>query len=113
MRVAVQFRRKRKITSTTSTMVSPRVNSTSLTEARIVVVRSVRMWMSTEAGRVSLRRGRMFLMLLTTEMMFAPGCRWMLTITAGSLFIQAACRTSSIPSSTRATSLSLTGAPLR
>ena len=31
-------------------------------------------------------------------MMLAPGCRWMLTITAGVSFIQAAWRTFSMPS---------------
>ena len=43
MIVAQRFRRKTKITITTSAMVSTRVNSTSRTEARMVVVRSERM----------------------------------------------------------------------
>ena len=40
MNVAQKLRRNSNITSTTSTMVRPSVNSTSATEARIVVVRS-------------------------------------------------------------------------
>ncbi len=43
MIVAQRLRRKRKITITTRAIVSIRVNCTSFTEARIVVVRSVRM----------------------------------------------------------------------
>ena len=54
-----------------------------------------------------------FLMRSTTSMTLAPGCRWMLTITAGVSFIQAACFTFSASSMTSATSESLTGAPLR
>jgi len=49
----------------------------------------------------------------TTAITLAPGCRWMLTITAGVSFIHAACRTFSAPSTTSATSDSTTGAPLR
>ena len=47
MIVAQRFRKKTKITITTSAMVSASVNSTSRTEARMVVVRSERMltWM--------------------------------------------------------------------
>src|ERR1039458_9013735 len=40
--VARRFRRKKKITMTTSTIVNANSNSTSFTDARIVVVRSVR-----------------------------------------------------------------------
>jgi hypothetical protein len=47
----------------------------------------------------------------TTAMMFAPGWRWMLRITAGTSFIQAAWRAFSTPSVTVATSESRTGAP--
>ena len=45
----------------------------------------------------------------TTWMMFAPGCRWMLTMTAGDPFIQAACRAFSVSSMTLATSWSTDG----
>ena len=49
----------------------------------------------------------------TTWMMFAPGCRWMLTMTAGTWFIHAACLMFSTLSTIVATSESITGAPLR
>ena len=88
-------------------------NSTSFTDARMVVVRSVRTDTFTAAGRVLCSRGSSFWMLSTTWMMLAPGCRWMLTITAGWSFIHAACFTFSAPSITVATSESTTGAPLR
>ena len=50
MRVAQKFRRNSKITMTTRAMVSPRVNSTSATEARIVVVRSSKVRTSMAGG---------------------------------------------------------------
>ena len=43
------------------------------------------------AGSDSLSEGKIFLMLSTTWMTFAPGWRWMLTISAGVVFIHA-CR---------------------
>ncbi len=49
----------------------------------------------------------------TTAMMFAPGCRWMFTMTAGVRFIHAACMVFSEPSMMSATSDMRTGAPLR
>src|SRR5712691_2192933 len=52
--VADRVRRKRKITITTSATVSISANWTSLTEARIVVVRSVRIDKSTEEGSEAL-----------------------------------------------------------
>ena len=51
-------------------------------------------------------------MLSTTLMMFAPGCRWMFTMTAGTLSIHAESSAFSTPSTTLATSVSMTGAPL-
>src|SRR2546423_10835638 len=50
MMVADAVRRNRNITSTTSTTARPSSNSTSATEARIVVVRSVNTATSTAAG---------------------------------------------------------------
>ncbi len=47
----------------------------------------------------------------TTLMMFAPGWRWMFTMTAGLPFIHAASLVFSTPSTTRATSPRRTGAP--
>ena len=52
-------------------------------------------------------------MLSTTAMTLAPGWRWTFTITARVEFTQAASLLFSWPSSTVATSRSLTGAPLR
>ena len=111
--VAATLRRNRKITITTSAMVSSNSNCTSSTEARIVLVRSVRVETVIDFGSVSFNCGRSKLMRSTTEMMFAPGCRWILRITAGVSFIQAACRVFSVSSITSATSVSLTGAPFR
>ena len=79
----------------------------------MVLVRSVRILTSTELGSVAVSCGSRALMRSTTEMMLAPGCRWMFTITAGVSFIQAAWRMFSASSITAATSVSLTGAPLR
>ena len=101
------------MTMTTRTTVSSSENWTSATEARIVVVRSVRIVMSTEAGSDALSWGSRRLMRFTTPMMLAPGWRWMFTMTAGLSFIQAACLTFSAPSTTLATSDRRTGAPLR
>ena len=53
MSVARRFLRKRKITITTSAMVSINSNSTSFTEARIVTVRSVRTETLTPAASCS------------------------------------------------------------
>ena len=72
--VAQKLRRKTKITPTTSTIVSIRVNCTSSTEARMVWVRSLRMPTLMAAGRVAVRRGSCALMLSTVSMTLAPGC---------------------------------------
>ena len=52
-------------------------------------------------------------MLSTTVIVFAPGWRCTLTMTAGCSFIHAAWRAFSTPSMTFATFDSMTGAPLR
>src|SRR5215468_4279621 len=111
MTVAERLRRNRNMTMTTRAIVSMSVNSTSATDARIVVVRSVRIVMSMDDGMEALSWGRSRLMRSTTAMMLAPGWRWMFTITAGLSFIQAAILTFSTPSMTVATSESRTGAP--
>ena len=74
MTVAQKLRKKTKITITTSAMVSRSVNCTSCTEARIVVVRSLRMPMWMAAGMVACRRGSSSLMRSTIWMTLAPGC---------------------------------------
>ena len=77
------------MTATTSATQSISSNSTSATEARTVVVRSVSTAILMMGGIVARSFGSNALMLSTTLMMLAPGWRWMLTMTAGTLFIQA------------------------
>src|SRR6266481_5766872 len=113
MTVADGLRKNRKITVTTSAMVSMSSNCTSWTDARMVAVRSVRtdVWM--DEGSDVFSCGRSFVMRSTTWMMFAPGWRWTLRMIAGTSFIHAACLEFSAPSTTVATSESRTGAPFR
>src|SRR5262245_33280440 len=113
MMVADRVRRNRKMTMMTSAMANMSSNCTSRTEARIDVVRSVNTVTCTEDGKALCSWGRSFLMRSATSITFAPGCRWILTRTAGISFIQAACRTFSTSSMTSATSETWTGAPLR
>src|ERR1700738_2584111 len=82
MMVADGLRKNRKITVTTSAMVSMSSNCTSLTEARMVAVRSVRtvVWMD-EGSEVS-SCGRSFVMLSTIWVMFVGGWRWTLRVSA-------------------------------
>ncbi len=83
MKVAAGLPRNRKITSTTRTTAIVSSICTSCTEARMVVVRSVRIATFTEPGSVVWSWGRSCLMRSTTWIRLAPGWRWMLTITAG------------------------------
>ena len=102
--VPESVRRKTKMTSTTSTTVTISSNWTSFTEARIVLVRSVRIEIDTDVGSVFFRSGSSALTRSTTSIMFVPGCRWIFTMMAGTVFIHAACLTFSAPSITVATS---------
>ncbi len=111
MMVAVSRRRNRNMTRTTRATVRISVNCASATEARMVVVRSVRVVISIDAGSEALSCGMSRLIRSTTAMMLAPGWRWMFTMTAGLSFIHAACLTFSTPSITSATSTIRTGAP--
>ncbi len=111
MMVPAAVRRKRKMTITTSAMARISSNCTSVTDARMVTVRSVSVATSTAAGREAVSCGSRRLTRSTTSMTFAPGWRWMLRITAGASFIQAARRTFSASSITSATSESRSGAP--
>ena len=61
------------MTITTSATVSISSNCTSDTEARIVVVRSVRIDMLTDDGSPALSCGSSFLIRSTTSMILAPG----------------------------------------
>ena len=56
-------------------MVSISANSTSFTDARMVVVISVKVATWTEAGSVLVSCGSSFWIWSTTAMMLAPGCR--------------------------------------
>ena len=60
MIVAAMVRRNRKITMTTSATVSINSNWTSLTEARMVIVRSVSVFTSTDFGSVLVSVGSSF-----------------------------------------------------
>jgi len=75
MMVAAMLRRKRNITITTNATVSINSNRTSLTEARMVVVLSVKISTWMDAGRDDVSWGNSCLIRSTTEMMFAPGWR--------------------------------------
>jgi hypothetical protein len=113
MSVAEIFLRKTKMTATTSTTAIARSICTSCTEARMVTVRSVSTATSIDAGSAAWSCGSWRLMRSTVSITLAPGCRWMLRITAGTSFIHAARREFSAPSTTSATSDRKTGAPLR
>ena len=88
--MAGRLRRNRKITSTTSTTARVSSNSTSCTEARIVLVRSVRTVTSAAAGSERRSSGSSFLMRSTTWITLAPGWRWMLRMMPGVLLTQPA-----------------------
>jgi hypothetical protein len=88
--VADGLRRKTKITATTRTIARPSSNSTSATEARIVVVRSVSTVTSTAAGSDACSAGSSDWMLSTTEITLAPGWRCTFMITAGVVLIHPA-----------------------
>ena len=104
MNVAGRLRRNTKITSTTRAIESSSSNSTSETEARIVVVWSERIRTSRAAGRVCSSFGSSAFTELTTASTFDPGWRWILTMIAGVLLAQAASSAFCAPSTTLATS---------
>ena len=111
MMVAVALLRKMKITATTSPTASSSSICVSCTDARIVVVRSVRTCVSIDAGSVAVSVGRIFFTLSTTWITLAPGCLRTFTMMAGVSSIHAASRAFSAPSMTCAMSLRWTGAP--
>jgi len=113
IRVAVKLRRNRKITPTTSATASTSSNCTSLTEAWIERVRSVRRRRSTEVGRSSCNWGKRARTRSAVSMTLAPVWRWMLMITAGLVSAHAARRVFSTPSTVSAKSPRRIGAPLR
>ncbi len=83
MKVAWGLRRKTKITATTSRTDSSSSNSTSCTEARMPVVRSVTTVTLIPAGRPAVSPGRAFWIWSTVVMTLAPGWRWTFSTMAG------------------------------
>src|SRR5262249_61981263 len=83
MNVAAADLKNTKITSTTSTTASISSNCTSWTEARLVMVRSVRRVTRTAEGSELCSCGRSCLTRATTSIRLAPGCRWLLAVVLG------------------------------
>src|SRR5260370_9978394 len=83
MIVAQTFRRKAKTTKITRIMEIVRAISTSWTEARIVVVRSMATFRWSEGEMEARRKGTMAMMRSTVAIMFAPGWRKMVMMTPG------------------------------
>ena len=79
---------------TTSAMVSTSVNCTSLTDARIVTVRSVRTSTLMAGGMAACSCGKRALMRSTVSMTFAPGCFKTARMMARLPFAQAASKLS-------------------
>ena len=90
MMVAQTLRRNSRITITTSAMVSASVNSTSRTEARMVVVRSRMVSTFIAGGMVAVSRGSCALIWSTVSMTLAPGCLKTTSRMLRLLFFQAA-----------------------
>ena len=111
IKVAAMLRRNRKMTSTTRATARPSSNSTSATEARMVVVRSVSTRTSRAAGRVDWNCGNRALMPSTTWITFEPGWRCTFRITDGVRSAQAESSVFSAPSSTVPMSDRWTGRP--
>src|SRR3981189_973187 len=75
--------RKANTTKITSRMEMMREISTSWTEARIVVVRSMATFRWSEGEMEARRKGTMAMMRSTVSIMFAPGCRKMAMLMPG------------------------------
>ncbi len=111
MMVALARRRNRNVTITTRAMAISSSCCTSVTEARMVWVRSVSTVTSIPAGRLSVMLGSSALMRSTTSITLAPGWRWIFSSTAWFSLAQAARRSFSAPSTISATSFRRSGAP--
>ncbi len=109
--VARTLRRNTNTTAVTSSTLSRRVISTSRTDARMVVVRSIASVMSIAGEIACFSWGRAAFTPSMVRRMFAPGCRRMIIRTARFPSIQAARRLFSTSSITRATCPSRTPAP--
>ena len=110
--VARALRRKRKTTMMTSAIEMSSVSSTSLTDARMVVVRSSTTAILIAGEIEACNWGIAAVTRSTVSMMLAPGCRKMMIKTDGVPSTIPALRTSSTESITSATSESRTAAPL-
>ncbi len=108
MIVAVGWRRKRKITSTTRTTVMPSVTFTSWMASRIDFERSLRMESFTDPGICATSPGMAALIASTVATVLASGWRWMESVMARSPLAQLAVLIDSTLSSTSATSSSRT-----
>ena len=73
--VAGTLRKNTKITITTSATASSNSNCTSLTDARMVTVRSVKIMTSIDAGMAAVNPGNSCLTRSTTSITLAPGWR--------------------------------------
>jgi hypothetical protein len=101
-----------KITITTSATVSINVNWTSLTEARMVSVRSEIMLILTAGGIEAWSTGNIALIRSKVSMTLAPGWRWIARRTARFWLYQPAIRSFSGALMARPTSRTRTGDPL-
>ncbi len=99
------------MTNTTRITASTNSNSTSATDALMVVVRSVRMATSTPAGMAACSEGNRTWILSTTSTTLAPGWRCTFMISAGVEFIHPPSLEFSAPDTNVATSRRRTAAP--
>jgi hypothetical protein len=113
MSVADTFRKNRKITMITRQTAIASVSCTSNTAARIDVERSNRGCISIPGGTWARIAGSFSRTRSTTSTVLASGCRWIASTIARESLNQLATRSFSTLSMTRATWLSLIGAPLR
>ncbi len=113
MSVALKLRRNRKTTAVTSVTAITSVSSVSLSDCRIVVLRSMAMVTLTSAGIAASSCGSSAFTLSIVSMMLAPGWRNRMISTDGWPLDSPRLRTSSTESSTSATSDNCTAAPLR
>ena len=111
--VAETLRRKRKITSTTSTIASSSENFTSSTDSRMESDRSYTVSMSMAGGSWARNSGISALMRSTTSTVLVPGCRCTWNMMARWLLNHATFLSCCTPANTRPSSSSRTGVPLR
>ena len=113
MIVAHPLRRNRKITITTRLIDSSKVSSTSLTEARMVWVRSTIVLTWIVGGMLASSGGSAFFTCCTVSMTLAPGCLKISSSTPRLLFCQAASSRFCGPRTACPMSRMRIGAPLR